>query len=198
MHVAIVMGKACFVTFSLGCTLYILARQFSSVSFPSGTMVAGTFVLSTIIIFVVTLVSYSLIRSAESAFVRYVSQNVGYTSTMILKRVIKAKTEIGLALVICMYLPGMNAQPMFVISLCVSCLICIYFFSAIYVFTQSIIIAVDWNDSHALPFRVKENKNVPCYFLAFPPFIDRVTEVSGFECHLKEVKFILEYTINNI
>lgn len=39
-------------------------------------------------------------RSAEQVFVRYVSQNVSYTSTMILKKVVKAKVEVGLALLL--------------------------------------------------------------------------------------------------
>ena len=90
----------------LPCILYVIARQFSSISFPSGTIVAGVFILSTCVVLLVTIFAMSMIRSAEAAFVRYVSQNVGYTSTMILKRVIKAKTEVGLAFMLIMYLPG--------------------------------------------------------------------------------------------
>lgn len=37
--------------------------------------------------------------------VRYVSQNVSYTSTIILKRVVKAKLDIGILLMCCIYMP---------------------------------------------------------------------------------------------
>jgi len=154
VHVAITMAKACFATFMLACALYIIARQFSPISFPSGTIVAGVFILSTSVVLIVTLLAMSMIRSAEAAFVRYVSQNVGYTSTMILKRVIKAKTEVGLALMMITYLPGD-----YLIHFCFHfppfgmCNHIVFGDVALYVFTKGVIFATDWNDSHAAKFR---------------------------------------------
>ena len=142
------MIKACFgVNIGL-CILYVVSRQFNQTSFPTATMIAGACTLSACIIIVVTLLAVALIRSAESAFVRYVSQNVGYTSTMILKRVVKAKVEIGLALMLLIYTP------------------------ALYTFLQSLIFVTDWNDSHAQYFKLKVNYNVPCFIQAFPPFVE--------------------------
>lgn len=36
---------------------------------------------------------------------RYVSQNVSYTSAIILKRAVKAKLDLGILLMTCLYLP---------------------------------------------------------------------------------------------
>ena len=98
-------------------------------------------------IFVITwlLGSYG-IRAAESSFVRYVSQNVSYTSMIILKRVIKAKVELGILIMLAVYMPSL------------------------YNFTQSFIVIMDWNDSHAQEHRMTVNYFTPCYFMAFPPF----------------------------
>ena len=46
-----------------------------------------------------------VIGAAEAAFVQYVSQNVNYTSTIILKRVIKSKVELSLAILILLFMP---------------------------------------------------------------------------------------------
>jgi len=53
--------------------------------------------------------------------------------------------------------------------------------------------------------RLKVNQNVPCYFLAFPPFINRETRLTGYECPLKEEISVLEpvrnmgfYEVGNI
>ena len=92
-------------------------------------MIAGSFTLGGVVIGFITIMAISLIRSAENAFVRFVSQNVGYTSTMILKRVVKAKVEIGLSLMLTLYIP------------------------CLYVFLRSLVVVTDWNDSHAPVFR---------------------------------------------
>jgi hypothetical protein len=45
------------------------------------------------------------LRASETVFVRYVSQNVGYTATIILKRVVKSKVELGIGLMLILYMP---------------------------------------------------------------------------------------------
>jgi len=108
-------------------------------------------------VFGCTVAAFMGFRSTEAAFVRYVSQNVGYTSTIILKRVVKCKVEIGIALMFLIFMP------------------------AVYTFAQSLIVIIDWNDTIAIPFRKAVNFHVPCYFLSFPPFRDNTpSSVCGF------------------
>ena len=155
------MGRAVLSVSLFMLTIYIVSRQFSPSSLPTGTAMLAAFTVGVCVVVVITLLSMSLIRSAEMAFTRYVSQNVGYTSTMILKRVVKAKVEIGLTFLMLMYIPALN------------------------IFVQSFIVVTDWNDSLSSPFRKKVNFNVPCYLMAFPPYSDQKTKVTGFECPLK-------------
>merc|ERR1711991_856304 len=59
----------------------------------------------------------------------------------------------------------------------------IVYMPALYTFFKSQIPVLDWNDSHAASWRRKfVNYNVPCWFMAFPPFTDRMSEVSDFTC----------------
>lgn len=48
---------------------------------------------------------YGFLRVTESAFIRYVSQNVSYGSILIIKRAVKAKVEIGILLMFALYMP---------------------------------------------------------------------------------------------
>ena len=77
--------------------LFATARQFQPANATPDARMYGGALGMLISIFVITwlLGSYG-IRAAESSFVRYVSQNVSYTSMIILKRVIKAKVELGI------------------------------------------------------------------------------------------------------
>lgn len=82
----------------------------------------------------------------ESIFVKYVSQNVAYTSTIILKKVVKAKTDLGICLMVMIYPP------------------------VLYTLIQSVMPIMDWNPLHAYDHRKSIYSFVPCYYLAFPPY----------------------------
>ena len=88
-----------------------------------------------------------MLRTVEKTFTRYVSQNVSYTSVMILKKVVKSKIEIGL------------------------CVMFLIFGPVLYNLTEALIPALDWNRELAIPARQNVNKFVPCYFMAFPPYV---------------------------
>ena len=85
-------------------------------------------------------------------------QNVGYTSSIVLKRVMKAKVELGLVLMFLFFTP------------------------VLYNLSMTIILVLDWNDSTALSIRKGVNFEVGCYILAFPPFKDRKSRDTDFEC----------------
>ena len=62
-------------------------------------------VVGACVVAVIWLIGYFGIRLTEAAFLRYVSQNVSYTSAIILKRAVKAKIDLGIVLVCVMYMP---------------------------------------------------------------------------------------------
>ena len=53
------------------------------------------------------IIAVFIVRAAEVVFVQYVSQNVNYTSAIILKRIIKSKIELAIGTVILIFLPVM-------------------------------------------------------------------------------------------
>jgi Ran GTPase-activating protein (RanGAP) involved in mRNA processing and transport len=145
VHIIVSMTKACVLLFIMMYGMYQISQQ-SSIDLP-GPLVFGT-VFSTILcaIIVIFLLSVVLIKSAEESFLQYVSQNVNYTSTIILKRVIKAKIECCLCLIVFLYMP------------------------VLYTLMKSLIIITDWNDTVVWPHRLEYNYFTPCYFEAFPPY----------------------------
>lgn len=126
--------------------LYALCKQFVPKSIPGMEMVGAAVAISLMVTLIVTLLALFLLSFANSAFMRYVSQNQVYTSIIILKKCVKVKVELGLALLLCLFLP------------------------VLYTLTQSVILVQDWDTTLALPHRVGINHFVPCYFMAFPPF----------------------------
>ena len=143
--------------FSVIGFLFFMFEMATSFKPPDIRAVGAVFAVGLAVILGSTMFAFMGFRSAEVAFVRYVSQNVGYTSTIIMKRVVKAKTEIGLGLMFFVLIP------------------------ALYTFTQGIIVVVDWNDfdPSIYDFRKAANFYVPCYFLAFPPFHDNIQKNLG-------------------
>lgn len=100
----------------------------------------GTYLALTIAITaIIWLIGYMLLRATEGAFVNYVSQNVGYTSRVIFKKVNKVKLELAMSLILLLYIP------------------------VLYTFTQTLIHVQDWSDSHAASFRQNYNYYTPCY-----------------------------------
>ena len=105
LNVAISMLKGV-----IGCGLLILvvnsiSRGFSSESTSTGIVVGSVFYIGMIIVCVIWTLGYLGIKTTEAAFIRYVSQNVAYTSSIILKRAMKAKIDLGLMLMCAMFLP---------------------------------------------------------------------------------------------
>ena len=127
--------------------LFSVSNQFAS---PASTPTMSMLGLSMAVFFsalgILWFIGYRALKASEGAFVRYVSQNVSYTSAIILKRVVKSKMETGIVLMFLLYMP------------------------VLYVFMQSIIIITDWNTTVAMVHRKGVNYYVPCYFMAFPPY----------------------------
>jgi Ran GTPase-activating protein (RanGAP) involved in mRNA processing and transport len=136
--------------------IYAAAREFNVNSIPEARIVGGAVVTAICTVFTVWLIGYCGIRSTEVAFIRYVSQNVSYTSVMVLKKAVKAKVEVGLSLMLMVFAPVM------------------------YNLTQSLMIINDWNDNWATPWRKNNNYFTSCYFFAFPPYVRDDSEGSCF------------------
>lgn len=103
LHIVISMAKA--LLFTVGFLLVIHFITSQSAAFPDTTIVLVILAICASILFIIWLLGFCAIRAAENSFVRYVSQNVNYTSTIILKRVIKAKVELGIALMLIIFMP---------------------------------------------------------------------------------------------
>jgi hypothetical protein len=86
--------------------LFVVSRQFNPrTALPEPRMIGGVAITGLSVILIIYILGYVCIRSTEAIFVRYVSQNVAYSSGLILKKVIKSKTEIGLSLMLLLFMP---------------------------------------------------------------------------------------------
>jgi hypothetical protein len=100
-----------------------------------------------------------------------VSQNVSYTASIILKRAVKAKIDLGVLLMVCLYMPVV-----FTLVQSVTCKSSIplpfLLLLDLIVFHSRFLLTVitDWNDTTAALFRRDVNFFVPCYFQALPPY----------------------------
>jgi len=137
--------KCCFVFLFFVFGLFAVARELNVNSLPEDSVVGSSLAIIASILVVYWVIGYMALRTTEVTFVRYVSQNVTYTSSIILKRVVKSKVDIGLAFMLVMYMP------------------------ALYIFTQSFFPIMDWNQLFASSYRKSVNFYVPCYYMAFPP-----------------------------
>ena len=109
-------------------------------------MIGGAVAIALMFSLIITMIGLFLMSFTNSAFQRYVSQNEAYTSIIILKKCIKAKVEIGLGLMLFLFVP------------------------VVYNLCQSLILIEDWDTTLASAWRRGNNHFVPCYFMAFPPF----------------------------
>ena len=85
--------------------LYASAHQFNASALPDSRVVGSFLGLLCCVVTIVWILGYFYIRGTEMAFVRYVSQNVSYTSAMILKKAVKTKVEIGILLMLIVFTP---------------------------------------------------------------------------------------------
>lgn len=142
------LAKCCFAMLAFAFGLFAVARELNVNSLPEASMVGCSLAMIASILLAHWIIGYMGLRSAEVSFVRYVSQNVSYTSSIILKRVVKSKVDIGLTLMFAMYMP------------------------ALYIFIKSFFPIMDWNKTLAQTHRRPVNYYVPCYFMAFPPYTE--------------------------
>ncbi len=169
--------SACLICLCLGLlilSINTLANGFGADSISNGLLLSSVGSIGFSVVFLIWLLSMFWMRITEQAFIRYVSQNIAYTSIIILKRVVKAKVDIGLVLVISLFMPVIYtllqaqlcksplAPPL--VRLVTHWLFCVYV--CMYVF----LVFLDWNDTTAATYRKGNNYYVPCYSLAFPPF----------------------------
>ncbi len=142
------MVKALLFLGILALLLFAIARELNHNSTPTGYMVGGALSIFVCAVVAIYIIGYIGMRAVESVFVRYVSQNVSYTSSIILQRVIKAKIDIGIVLMFIVYMPALR------------------------VFAEGFFIMTDWNDNLSFSFRRTVNFYTPCYLMAFPPYHD--------------------------
>ena len=109
--------------------VYALCKQFVPKAVPETEMVGGAVALSLMMSLIVTLLALWLLWFANSAFKRYVSQNEAYTSIIILKKCVKVKVEIGLGILLCLFVP------------------------VLYTLCQALVLVEDWDATVALPHR---------------------------------------------
>lgn len=135
--------------------LFILIFYATTKSFGNKTLFYGLLSSSIFVVGLSTVLTLWILfllvnKAIEKSFTRYVSQNVAYTSMIILKRTIKAKIDIGIIF------------------------FCTLFIPVTYTTLKGMILQMDWNDLYALSSRIGFNYDVPCYNLAFPPFREHV------------------------
>ena len=128
--------------------LFAIARQISVNSIPTPVMAGSALAMLLSLCGLAYVLGWLGIRSTEQAFVRYVSQNVSYTSSIILKRVVKAKIDIGIVLMFAIYMPALRS------------------------FTEGFMVITDWNDTLTYAHRRSVNFFTPCYLMAFPPYTE--------------------------
>lgn len=155
INIPLSMLKGCFVLGIFVFLLYSMRHSFSNDSIPSGLYLSTITCIIGAILAITWFLGYTFLKTTEHFFLRYVSQNVAYTSAIVLKRILKSKIEVGLVLIIALFMP------------------------LLYILMQSLLFFVDWNVAKVLPYRKSTNFNIPCYFMAFPPYriahIDRST-----------------------
>jgi hypothetical protein len=156
INIAISTAKGSIVLSLFFYILFVASRQFSAGAVPELRVVGGLVMTMLSVVVIIFLIGCVCIRSVENTFVRYVSQNVAYSSGLILKKVVKSKVEIGLTLMFLLFMP-----------------VC-------YNLMQSVFLVEDWNDALAMSHRVPTNHYVPCYFMAFPPLL--ISDISTSTC----------------
>lgn len=145
LSVALNMFRGAFCMSMFVFFMFALSRGFDVNALPEQRMTGSVVALCACVVFFIWLIGFVLLRATDAAFVRFVSQNVTYTSTVILKKVLKVKVEIGICLMFALFPP------------------------VLYNLVQSIFFITDWNDTLASSQRINVNYYVPCYFMAFPP-----------------------------
>lgn len=105
LHIAKVMAQGLAFMTLFFLVLNGIARNFSAYTITSGLILSAILSVIFAVIGFIWLIGFLGIRTTEAAFVRYVSQNVAYTSAIILKRAVKAKFDLGLILMCSMYMP---------------------------------------------------------------------------------------------
>ena len=105
LNIAYSMAQGCIVTSLIVFFIYAISKQFGTMTLPPSEFIGATLMTCLSVIFIIWILGYFGIRTTEGAFVRYVSQNVSYTSQIILKRAIKAKVELGIFLMSIMFTP---------------------------------------------------------------------------------------------
>jgi predicted neutral ceramidase superfamily lipid hydrolase len=105
LTILISLTKAIALLASAILILYAIPNNFGSGSIPSALYLSSMALVALVIITVLWAIGYASIKLTEASFLRYVSQNVAYTSAIILKRAVKAKVDIGLILLTALYIP---------------------------------------------------------------------------------------------
>lgn len=85
--------------------LFALSQEFSAQAIPTGQMMGSVLCIGASVLIIIWFIGYRLFKVTEALFERYVSQNVNYTSLIILKRIVKSKLELGYMLMFLLYAP---------------------------------------------------------------------------------------------
>lgn len=145
-HVSTLVFKAMLATGFGMLLIQAISMQFGMMTIPNSGIYLSLLAVTLSVVFLVSVGAFYGIRITEKAFVRYVSQNVSYTSAIILKRAVKSKIELGLLFVILLFTP------------------------VLYTLTKGLLVFTDWNDFTSENYRKDVNFFVPGYYMAFPPY----------------------------
>ena len=133
-----------------GITLILLAlgiaSNMSAQTLSDSRVIGGMVAISALFLIIGFLLAILSLSSVRALFLKYASQSSDHTSVIILKEVLKMKTEIGILFMVAILMPALD------------------------VFTQSTMVITDWNDATAAKHRVNTNYYVPCYLWALPPY----------------------------
>jgi hypothetical protein len=181
-HIMLSMVRMLAVTGFVLLVIQAVATQVAVSIIPDSRIVVSVVAVGLSVTFLIWQLGYYGVRVTEQAFVRYVSQNVSYTSSIVLKRALKSKIDLGLLLVICIYMPllytlvkGLIGKDLFqdcvdishFWQLCLIIEICFIIF---------LTVMTDWNNTTVADFRKNVNYFVSSYFLAFPPYRNAVRD----------------------
>lgn len=104
LKILFVMILTCCIVVGILWLLFLLSREGNDTP-PNPYIIGAVGCVCLSAILGIFIIAVFIVRAAEAVFVQYVSQNVNYTSAIILKRVVKSKIELAIGTVILIFLP---------------------------------------------------------------------------------------------
>lgn len=105
LNIATSTASICFAMALLILLMNTIANSMGADSISSGLLLSTAFAIGLSVTLVIWGMALAWIKTTEKTFLKYVSQNVAYTSVIILKRAVKAKFDIGIVLMVSLFVP---------------------------------------------------------------------------------------------